>query len=174
MTMRYLMLLFLLAIPLHASSEDASLSFGEWVLTATDDTIDIKTINESDSALVMVCTKGKDCFFAIVSETRCEKDGDYSALLNTDISAHPVNLRCNPFVYHGKQKYGLMLKDEDASKPSTLIDLLSKTKNIGFAIALEGGRFKSLRFSAHGFLDAMLFMIKAIDDYKKHGSDEIL
>lgn len=115
------------------------------------------------------------CVYVVTLGITCDQGSEYPALVNSNVGAIEVRLIC------GHQAAA----DENAFfiKPFSEIDnAVRQASNIGFAIAMESGRFKVTRFSLSGSTYAIESMRESAmnksrskpESYNRGGSERYL
>ena len=134
---------------------------GDWVWNAEDPEVYwAATTNDAGQMLAQFCDPEDGvCFYAVGFDTNCEEDASYPALVNSDIAAQSIELRCGSEVDDG----GHLMHPVDFDQ----IDKLVRQANrIGFALPMEGDEFKAVRFSLRGSNEAL----DAMRDFAQKGS----
>ena len=134
-------------------------------------------MNDSGGALSQRCELStENCYWSIAISTACEKDATFPILGSSDAGSIHINLYCGEsFNYEGKPYYQYFFKD------FAQIDKLVRDTSspIGFAMALQSGRFLVIRFemtNAVNAIDSMRAMIQSDIDKKpkKKTKDQFL
>jgi hypothetical protein len=104
--------------------------------------------NDGKSYLASRCFRDiKKCVIIISAPTKCEKDAEYSMLINSDDGAYHTVGMCR---LNGSQ-YEYIL-----TPYNTLFKIISKDSGIiGFALPLDSGEFRAYRFSLVGAKKAL-------------------
>jgi len=102
---------------------------------------------DTDISLVFRCfAKDKQCLHLIRPKIKCDDGGEYPMLVNSDSGAYLLTAICG----HSKGVPELYLKEYDK-----VHNMLKNGSYIGFAIPMESGSFKAVRFSLMGSSKAM-------------------
>lgn len=136
-------------LPITANAIDIVKSFGAWVVIKSDDSLDLiaVTANESGNFIGFRCySSNKKCIHVLSANTSCEDGAQYPILINSDYAAMSMDAICGK----NGNTHELYL-----TKYDEIHDLLKKGNNIGFAIPMESGKFKAVRFSLGGSEKAM-------------------
>lgn len=125
------------------------LKIGDWVLDDRSVLKEAFTSNSSGSVFGYFCL-AESCTFYLHSISSCEVGRKLPVLINCDAGSTYVTGACLKL----GDKFYNVIADSD------LITAISSGDEIGIAIPLRGGRFKVLRFSLNGAIDA----VKKIND----------
>lgn len=134
------LLLIALAAPAGAAQ-----SFGAWLASvATDGALFAATINDSRDVLSQSCDlNGEDCVWLLVIRSPCTEGASYTVLSNSDSGTAQLRLLCLSPNADGQHRY--------AFEDFAAIDHIIKTDTrVGFALALQNGQFKAVRFDLTG------------------------
>ncbi|MBE7927631.1 hypothetical protein [Pseudomonas saudiphocaensis] len=148
MTKIYTILIAML-FPAIANAVDIAKDFGAWVVIKSNDNLDLiaVTVNDSGNFIGFRCySSSKNCIHVLSANTNCTDGAKYPILINSDYSSMSMDAVC------GKNGNGHELY---LTKYDDIHDLLQKGNNIGFAIPMESGQFKVVRFSLSGSEKAM-------------------
>ena len=151
---RLLVLVIVTVIAVHAygqRSPDKQLTYGDWTVMLSEERTDLiaATSQDDDKFLAYRCftSEGK-CAHVIVTATRCEEGGNYPVLINASSGSLTVDCLCSE---NENGTYELVPKNFDNFHNT----LTESSGYIGFAIPLESGQFKVIRFSLNGAKRAM-------------------
>lgn len=131
---------------------EVSRTFGDWFIYHPDDSSDLiaATMNNSDSILGFRCfVESQDCMHILMPNINCDAGSEYPILVNSDHSAVSMDALCGDSGAENE----LYLPQYD-----TIHEILEKGNDIGFAIPMESGRFKVVRFSLNGSGKAMRYV----------------
>lgn len=123
-------------------------SYGDWVVVrADDDSGDVIAATATDGsgkeALGYRCfAKTQECMHVLMPNSTCEADGDYPMLLNAASGASMVTGKC----YKTGKTDQLLLRPFDSIRSPIEKD----SGLLGFAIPMQSGAFKAIRFSLKG------------------------
>jgi hypothetical protein len=112
---------------------------GDWITDTGGSYNEAWVTNDSKSSFGLICSD--KCLWYVDFQKTCEDGDKYNALMADGDSAGGVGLTC---LKMGK-RFILILDDFDMVQKATL-----RSENIGFAIALQGGKFHVSRFSLKG------------------------
>lgn len=150
---RYLAILFVVTLSTTASAQTGrskTLTYGDWTLMLSSDGKDLiaATGQDSDKILGYRCfTSDAKCAHTIVMATGCEDGEHYPVLINASSGSLTVDCLCS----NNDGTFELMPLDWDGFHNSLILSV----GYIGFAIPLQDGRFKVVRFSLSGAKQAM-------------------
>ncbi len=119
------------------------LSGSEYVYAATQ--------NQDGRILGQYCYFSESsCVYLVSLGITCESGSDYPSILNSSAGVTDVNLFCG-HEYQGENVFFI--------KPFDVVDnIIKKADNVGFAVAMEEGTFKVVRFSLSGSTYAIEMM----------------
>lgn len=133
------------------------------------------TINDSKGILTQRCVPEEEqCYWSIAISTGCEKDASFPILASTDSGATHLTVFCGRnFAYNGETYYQYFFNFDAVDK------LIRGGQSIGFAMALQSGQFRVVRFdltSAVQAIDSMRALTTADIDRKpkKKTKDQVL
>lgn len=122
--------------------------YGDWVVTLSGEYQEAYTGNDSGSTFGLFCFNGA-CEFYVDSNNPCTENAAIPMLINSETGALSVKSKCVHLnVQRGRTRYVYSIMDTD------VIDAISNGQAIGFAMPLESGKFKVVRFSLNGARDA--------------------
>lgn len=145
-------LVLMLSFVSLAYAVDMQRRFGEWAVIRASDGVDLiaLTLNDSGSFIGFRCFASTQmCIHALSAGTKCEDGGNYPILINSDYSSLSMDAICS---INGTN-HELFL-----TKYDVIHDILLKGNHVGFAIPMESGQFKVVRFSLDGSDAAMNFV----------------
>ena len=122
-----------------------------WDLTSSDDYAYAATVNSDGRILGQYCYySDKSCVYLVSLGIICETGAEYPSILNSNTGAADVRLICGD-KYQGENVFII--------KPFDDVDNIVMAANtVGFAVALEEGTFKVVRFSLSGSTHAIKMM----------------
>ncbi|MDQ8024274.1 MAG: hypothetical protein REI94_20705 [Moraxellaceae bacterium] len=138
--------------------------FGAWAVGATTDkdALYAATVNDSNAVLGQYCfVSDRNCVWLLGNDVNCDTDGSYVILMNSDYSAHTLEIMC--FKADGKSKFAF----KDFEQIDTAI---KKSSYIGFAFPMQNGNFKVSRFNLSGALKAVQFMRGVAEKFPQDGN----
>lgn len=124
-------------------------TFGDWKVIRSSDGQDLiaGTANQAGDFIGFRCfSSTKQCVHAIGTDIVCDDGDEYPVLVNSDYSALSMDAVCSK---NGNKHELLLTKYDD------IHSILLKGNNIGFAIPMNSGQFKAVRFSLNGSDKAM-------------------
>ena len=143
--------------PVAVSAEE--FPSGDWAWSIDGDVFWAGTENDSGQMLAQFCSpENATCYYVVGFDTNCEKDHSYPAMVNTDQGAASIELLCGGELDSG----GNLMVVQDFEQMDTLV---RKSTRIGFALPMEGDKFKAIRFSLNG-------SVQAIDAMRKFAANE--
>ena len=140
------------AIPTASAQQrkNKTIAYGDWTVLLSSDGKDLiaATSQDSDKLLGYRCfTSEAKCVHTIITATRCVDGARYPVLINASSGSLTLDCLCSD----NEGTHELLPLDWDGFH-RTLTD---SSGYIGFAIPLEDGRFKVVRFSLAGATQAM-------------------
>lgn len=126
----------------------AQATFDDWfVINANDTSGDVIAATSTDGTgkelLGFRCfAKTQECVHVLIANTACEENGEYPMLLNAASGSSMITGVC----YKTSSSDQLLLKPYDSIR--TLVQRGSGV--LGFAIPMQSGAFKAVRFSLKG------------------------
>jgi hypothetical protein len=169
------LLLFALCAGPAAPAADATQSFDDWAVGTADDNsyVYAATVNDSGEAFGEYCYFASGtCTWLFAIHTACNPNSLGNILANSDSSSVPLEIKClAPF---GKDLYTYAF-----TSWQTLEGNIRDASRVGFAMALEGDKFKVIRFSLKGRSSATQvvegYFLKAVKERQDKGTkDETL
>jgi len=162
-----LLICVFLAISLGKNAQASETKkFGEWYVGVMEDAEGMyaATVNDSGGVLGQYCFfASENCVWLIANDIACESDGSYVILMNAEISAGDLKLKCFPT--DGKNKPRYIFSDFDSVDGP-----LRKSSFVGFAFPLESGKFQVSRFGLYGMTKAIEFMREGVSRIAKRSS----
>lgn len=139
---------------------------GDWAWSVDDaEFVYAGTENDTGQILAQFCylTDG-NCIYVVGFDTNCEEGHSYPAMVNTDKGAAAVQFRCG-----GKfNEDGNLMVAEDFEQFDKFI---RSSARIGFALPMEGDKFKAIRFRLKGAVPALDAMRKIALNALQSGAD---
>ena len=157
---------FLAALAPFSSAADAEAKFGEWFSSVNDRGIAYAaTMNDSGGALMNACDPADGlCTWYVLMQTSCEQNSTYVSLVNSSQGSSAHNLTCEgALTVGGKQLYRYIISD-----PDTMDKVGAMVGMVGFAVPLDSGQFRVLRFSLSGSTAAVSHMRKLAEASPKN------
>lgn len=139
--------LLFFSIGAHAQVKQFS---GDWITDIGGTFNEAFVTNDSKSSFGLICSD--QCLWYVDFQKACDDGDKYTALMADGESASAVKLTC---LKMGK-RFFMIVNDFDLVQKVTL-----RSNNVGFSIALEGGRFHVSRFSLRGAIAAQERVFKA-------------
>jgi hypothetical protein len=144
-------------------------TYGDWfIVSANDSSGDVIAATGTENGKELFgyrCFVGdSNCLYVLIPNSSCEENSDYPMLLNSSSGASLVNGKCYKKAGGGDQ---LLLSPykviEDAIKNSSGL--------IGFAIPMQSGAFKAIRFSVRGGSTAIESAERRAADRRRANTD---
>jgi len=123
---------------------------GDWITDTGGAYNEAYVINDSKSMFGMICLD--QCLWYVDFQKTCDDGDKYTALIADGDSAGAIGLTCLKI----NKRHVLILDDFDMVQKATL-----RSENIGFSIALQGGKFHVSRFSLKGAKTAQERVVNA-------------
>lgn len=151
------------SIPLLAAHAESQTS-KDWFWDVSDnfevagqDFIYAATVNADGRVLGQYCYISEgSCYYLVELGITCDTDSEYPSLLNSDKAAISINLVCGHKVDSGSNVFFI--------KPFDDVDnIVLSANSIGFAVAMEAGTFKVVRFSLSGSTHAIKMMTRGAE-----------
>lgn len=123
-------------------------SYGNWIVDNSIAGVQIaKTINESAAATGVFCNlESQSCDAYLTLDVGCEDGEPYPMMINSSVGAYPLTTKC---MHLGKLKFFV------ASEFESMIQAFESGGEIGFAMPMQNGQFKVVRFSTAGATPAI-------------------
>lgn len=137
------------------ASVSQSASSGDWTYGRNDDGswFYAYTMNDSGAVLGEWCSAGTgNCAWMIGTTTGCEQDSSYPILANADMGSAPIAISCSGKIAGTDLTRYLFTNFKDIES------LVRKSQRIGFAMPMQAGQFKVVRFSLSGESNAVASM----------------
>jgi len=150
--MRKIFALVMIGIISTSHAVEIEETFGDWAIVRASDGVDLiaVNVNESSSFIGFRCfAKTQQCIHVLSADVGCEVGAEYPILVNSDYSAMSMNAVCGK----NQEKFELYLTQYD-----NIHKILQKGNDIGFAIPMNSGRFKVVRFSLRGSEKAISYV----------------
>lgn len=148
--MRKVMLaLVAVLFPVASGAVEIVKNFNDWTVIKAEGGQDLiaVTINDVGHFIGFRCfAKDQKCVHVLSAKTACEDDQKYPILINSDYTAMSMEAVCGV----NGEAHELYL-----TKYDEIHQALKKGSAIGFAIPMESGKFKVVRFSLTGSEKAM-------------------
>lgn len=143
--LRLLAMMALALSPIAGLAETKMNKDWMWNLDGSDG-VYAATANRDGRILGQYCYfDNNTCIYTVSFGITCEKDSKYPVLVNSDTGAINVEMVC------GHKMGGEVDENAFYITPFDAIDnTVRNATNIGFAVAMESGRFKVVRFSLAG------------------------
>ena len=140
-----------------------------WDLSYSDEYAYAATVNSDGRTLGQYCYYADNsCVYLVTLGITCEASAEYPSILNSNTGAADVSLICG-HTYQGENVFFI--------KPFDDVDIIVMSANtIGFAVAMEEGTFKVVRFSLSGSTHAikmMQFGVEILQDEKLKNQQNI-
>ena len=117
---------------------------GDWALDVGDGWTEAMTANDASSSFGYYCTAGA-CSFYLDLNTSCGANGAHTpVLVNADAGSVQVMATCVNLTVNGAPRHVNMFQDKDIQTA------IASGNAIGFAVPIQGGQFKLVRFSLNG------------------------
>lgn len=144
MKIKLIAAIILVATPLQVFSQ----SFAKWRNDNSITGLQIAKITNSTSSTtgVLCYLKSETCSAYLVVDAICEEDVTVPLMVNSKIGALPISAKCTKF---GESHY-LVINEFDS-----IIQAFQGGGEIGFAMPMESGQFKVVRFNTIGATEAI-------------------
>jgi hypothetical protein len=129
-------------------------TFGDWGVLRSSDGKDLiaGTVNQAGNFIGFRCFSAtKECVHALGADIICDNGDKYPILINSSTASLSMEAICSK---NDKTHELLLTKYDD------IHEILIKGGSVGFAIPMENGNFKAVRFSLDGSQKA----IKLVED----------
>jgi hypothetical protein len=137
------LILIIFSLSIFAISNSASAQkrqfVGDWITDIDGEINEAYVANDSKSIFGLICID--KCLWYVDFQRACEDGDKYTALMAHANSAGAIELTCLKY----EKRHILILNDFTKVQNATL-----ESDNLGFAIALQSGRFHVSRFSMKG------------------------
>lgn len=156
-----LLVSFALLLSGSAAGQQA-ITYGHWVMDNSVTGFQIaKTINENAAATGVFCSlETQSCDAYITLDVGCEDGEPYPMMINSSLGAYSLTTKC---MHIGKLKFFV------ASEFESMIQAFESGGEIGFAMPMQNGQFKVVRFSTVGATPA----IKQARSLSSHNKQKI-
>ena len=142
--------LFFLMLPNLLFAEPQISKDWIWDL-AGDEYVYAATVNSDGRVLGQYCYfSDSSCVYLVSLGILCESGSEYPSILNSSAGVAEVRLVCG-HMYQGENVFFIKPFDE-------VDNLVKQANNVGFAVAMEEGTFKVVRFSLSGSTYAIEMM----------------
>ena len=150
---RWLVLASLLALPTTAVAAERAV--GHWVYdTAAPKYVYAATVNDSGHVFGQYCDLKGMCHWMLVLDMPCRDGAKYAAIAKSNARVTPLEVTCTGRL--GSALYRFVFNDFD--KVAALVSKAPNSSEVGFAIALNDGEFRAVRFSLLGAAPAIASM----------------
>jgi len=140
----------LLLFPFFASAEVQVSKDWAWDLSGNE-YVYAATVNSDGRILGQYCYFSEStCVYLVSLGITCESGSEYPSILNSSAGVADVELVCG-HKYQGENVFFIKPFDE-------VDNLIKQANNVGFAVAMEEGTFKVVRFSLSGSTYAIEMM----------------
>lgn len=117
-----------------------------WVGEVADNGPYVFTVNPDGEVFGQWCAFDAGCSWIAAISTACVTGDEYPVLINADAGAAQMNVTClGKIELNGRTYYRYGMNEFDATER-----IVRGSSVIGFAIAMQSGRFKVFRFSLAG------------------------
>jgi hypothetical protein len=137
-------------------------TFGDWKVDLSDPSLyAAATVNDSNHELGQYCLFDKDsyCDWYFETDTTCTDGSKYPVLANADTEALYLEVVCLGEV---KGRYAYAFTDFDK-----VDKLIRASKQVGFAVPLQGDTFAVVRWNLNGVTNALSAMRTAAEKRSK-------
>lgn len=101
--------------------------------------------NESGGSFGRICYASSQlCYWVLVVDIVCDDKATYPLLANTEAGAYMLNLRC---VHIGKTDKDKLLVFNEFEQVEKFVEAGGR---VGFAVSMQGGNFRVVRFTLNG------------------------
>lgn len=121
---------------------------GDWTLDLSDSYGEAFTVNDSGSRFGFLCSR-ESCSFYLDFGLSCRRDSRVVMLVNAEAGATYVVSRCVGVRAGSDVRFIHAIQDRD------LLEAVSSGEAVGFAVPMEGGQFRVIRFRLHGAVTAI-------------------
>ena len=131
----------------------------EWLtgLTNAGDFFYAATVNESSNLIGEYCSSTTgDCMWVLGMKSACKEGDSYPVLANSDIGTSNLEIHCSVKLDNGYYRY--VFTDFDA-----INNIITKAIDVGFAVPLQAGQFRVLRFDLTGSNRALTSMLSTVN-----------
>jgi hypothetical protein len=128
---------------------------GDWAVDISGTYSEAYTSNSSGSSFGLLCIDS--CTFYLDSGIQCTENAKTPFLVNADSGSTFVISSCIHFPQNGRVRYVNSIQDKD------VVTAIASGQIIGFAIPLESGDFKVVRFSLNGALQTTALAVKGLE-----------
>lgn len=151
----YLTVFVLITISSFSHSAETEKIYSDWFVVRNDGDLIAGTSNQAGNILGYRCyAESNKCLHVLIAGIDCKANGSYPVLVNSDHAALSMTAVCNEKESSGSE---LLLTNFDE-----IHSILEKGTYVGFAIPMESGYFKVVRFSLTGSAQAMDYAEKNI------------
>jgi len=146
----------------------APTSSGDWHFDFTDDGFAYAaTTNADGRVLGQYCYyTSESCYYVTALGITCTEDREFPSIINSNNGVADITMVCGPETNQGNLLF---------IKPFADIDrIVRKADRVGFAVAMDGGTFKVVRFSLSGSSNAIERMRKGTEELLDRNKPEVL
>jgi hypothetical protein len=144
-------------------------TYGDWKKDFSIQGLQIaNTSNSSGATTGVLCNlKNNSCDAYLALNVSCENEHVYPMMINSAVGAFPLTVKC---MYFGDLQLYI------ANEFSSMIEAFESGGEIGFAMPMQGGQYRVVRFSTVGATAAIKEVRTPPKSEQKKGvkSDEIL
>ena len=154
--------LLALIIVFGSTADGQVQTFGDWKVDLSDPGLyAASTVNDSNHELGQYCFFDKDssCDWYFETDTICTAGSNYPVLANADTNALYLEVLCLGEV---KGRYAYAFTDFDK-----VDKLIRGSKQVGFAVPLQGDKFAVVRWNLNGATNALSAMRTAAEKRSK-------
>ena len=137
---------------------------GDWTYGRSDDQSMFYAFTTNDSGAILgewCSAETGNCAWMIGTTTGCEHDSSYPVLANADQGSAPVTISCSGKIEGTELTRYLFTNFKDIE------NLVRKSQRIGFAMPMQEGQFKVVRFSLSGESNAVTSMEQLVSRHVK-------
>lgn len=157
----WISLIWLVALSVHAEIKANKDWFWD---TSKQDFAYAATANDEGHILGQYCYYANGtCVYVVTLGIKCSQGAEYPALINSNIGAMEVRLVCG---HKTGNEYAFYLKSF-----KSIDDAVRQARYLGFAVAMDSGKFKVVRFSLSGSTYA-IEMMRALASQKGPSNEQ--
>jgi len=126
--------------------------YADWSvnIASNQDFLFAATVNDSGALLGQFCyTDEAACLWLLTSDSSCEKNVKYPALINSDGGAFLAEFVCQGQI-ESRQRFGYAFANFEQMN-----HLIASATKVGIAFPLQGDQFRVMRFSLRGAQHAL-------------------
>jgi hypothetical protein len=147
---------------MHSGIIAAEVTFGDWSVVRADNGDMVAGTHQDNYSKVLIyrCFKSqKQCAHVVIVDVECDDGHSYPILVNSSHAALSMDAVCS--VNDGRGE--LVLSEFDA-----VHEILQKADVVGFAVPMQSGQFKVVRFSLNGSARAMEHAERKLTDSSEY------